>query len=89
MVEARKAHAIGFNHVAPADIETTTALAHRLGLDIEIVHRKLPASDAEQISVTLTASQSFEAFGRLLETINPFAFWRKRDDLFGLKRREA
>ena len=35
------------------------------GLDIEIVHRRSPARDAEQISINLQAVPSFEA--------NPFA----------------
>jgi hypothetical protein len=29
----------------------------------------------EQISINLQAVPSFEAFGRFLETANPFAFW--------------
>jgi hypothetical protein len=42
---------------------------------IEIVHRRSLAGDAEQISINLQAVLSFEAFGRFLETANPFAFW--------------
>jgi hypothetical protein len=34
-----------------------------------------PQGDAEQISINLQAVPSFEAFGRFLETANPFAFW--------------
>jgi hypothetical protein len=45
------------------------------GLDIEIVHRRSPTGDAEQISINLQAVPSFEAFGRVLENANPFAFW--------------
>jgi hypothetical protein len=34
------------------------------GLDIEIIHRRSPSGDAEQISINLQAVPSFEAFGR-------------------------
>jgi hypothetical protein len=54
--------------------DTTWATARLPGLEIEIVHRRLPG-DAEQISINLQAMPSFEAFGRFLETANPFAFW--------------
>jgi hypothetical protein len=53
----------------------TRATAHLPGLNIEIVHRRLPNADAEQISIHLQAMPSFEAFGRFLEAANPFAFW--------------
>lgn len=56
---------------------TTRATAHLPGLDIEIVHRRSPQADAEQISIHLQAVPSFEAFGRFLETANPFAFWAR------------
>jgi hypothetical protein len=55
--------------------DTTRATARLPGLEIEIVHRRLPGGDAEQISINLQAVPSFEAFGRFLETANPFAFW--------------
>jgi len=52
------------------------ATARLPGVDIEIVHRRSPAGDAEQISINLQAVPSFEAFGRFLDTAaNPFAFW--------------
>jgi hypothetical protein len=57
------------------DNGTTRATAHLPGLQIEIVHRRLPDAEAEQISINLQAMPSFEAFGRFLETANPFAFW--------------
>jgi hypothetical protein len=44
-------------------------------LDIEIIHRRSLNADAEQISINLQATPSFEAFGRFLETANPFALW--------------
>ena len=57
------------------EIDATKARAHLPGLDIEIVHRRSPAGDAEEISINLRAVPSFEAFGRFLEQANPFAFW--------------
>jgi hypothetical protein len=44
-------------------------------LEIEIVHRRSPNADAEQISINVQALTSFAAFGRMLESANPFAFW--------------
>ena len=54
---------------------TTRATARLPGLDIEIIHRRLLNDEAEQISINLQAMPSFEAFGRFLETANPFALW--------------
>jgi hypothetical protein len=54
---------------------TIRATADLPGLKIEIIHRRSPGGDAEQISINLQAVPSFEAFGRVLETSNPFAFW--------------
>jgi hypothetical protein len=45
---------------------------HLPGLDIEIIQRRSLNDEAEQISVNLKAIPSFEAFGRFLETANPF-----------------
>ena len=53
--------------------DTTRATAHLPGLDIEVVHCRAP--DAERISVRIQAVPSFAAFGRLVESANPFAFW--------------
>jgi hypothetical protein len=58
-----------------SDVDATRATARLPGLDIEIVHRRLPEDDAEQISINLTATPSFEAFGAFLEAANPFALW--------------
>ena len=55
--------------------DATRATARLPGLEIEVVHRRLPGGDAEEISINLQAVPSFEAFGRFLETANPFAFW--------------
>jgi hypothetical protein len=58
-----------------SEIDATTARAHLPGLDIEIVHRRSPEGDAEEISINLQAVPSFDAFRRFLEAANPFAFW--------------
>jgi hypothetical protein len=55
--------------------DTTRATAHLSGLDIEIVHRRSPTADPEQVSISLQAVPSFDAFERFLQTANPFAFW--------------
>jgi hypothetical protein len=57
------------------EIDATKARAHLPGLDIEIMHRRSPAGDGEEILINLKAVPSFEAFGRLMEQANPFAFW--------------
>ena len=57
------------------EVDATTATAHLPGLDIEIIHRRLPDGDAEQISINLRAVPSFEALGRYIEAANPFVFW--------------
>jgi hypothetical protein len=59
----------------PSDDDATRATAHLPGLDVEIVHRRSPDGEAEQISINLQAMPSFEAFGRFLESTNPLAFW--------------
>lgn len=57
------------------DVEAARATARLPGLDIEIVHRRSPDDDAEQVSIHLTASPSFDAFATLLERANAFVFW--------------
>ena len=54
---------------------TTRATARLPGLDIESIHRRSLNDEAEQISINLQAMPSFQAFGRFLETANPFALW--------------
>jgi hypothetical protein len=64
-----------FKQAAPqSEIGATKATARLPGLNIEVVHRRSPDGDSEQISINLQAVPSFEAFGRFLEA-NPFAFW--------------
>jgi hypothetical protein len=58
-----------------AVVDAEKATAHLPGLDIEILHRRSPSGDAEQISILLQAAPSFEAFGRFIEATNPFALW--------------
>ena len=58
--------------------DITRATARLPGLEIEIVHRRLPGGEGEQISINLEAVPSFEAFGWFLETANPFAFGLRR-----------
>jgi hypothetical protein len=57
------------------DDDAIRATAHLPGLEIEIIHRGSETAGAEQISINLQAVPSFEAFGRFLESANPFAFW--------------
>ncbi len=57
------------------DNDTTRATASLPGLEIEIVHRRPQGNDLEALSINLQAMPSFEAFGRFLETANPFVFW--------------
>src|SRR5215472_16390875 len=59
------------------EIDATRATARLPGLDIEIVHRRSPGGDTEQISINLQAVPSFEAFSRFVESANPFAFWAR------------
>ena len=57
------------------DQDTTRATANLPGLSIEVMHRRLPGAEAEQISIHMQAAPSFAAFGRYLDGINPFVFW--------------
>jgi hypothetical protein len=58
-------------------LSVTRATARLPGLEIEIVHRRSPGGDAEQISIHLQAMPSFEVFSGYVESANPFAFWAK------------
>jgi hypothetical protein len=57
------------------DHDTTRATATLLGLTIEVMHRRSPGADAEQITISLQATPSFAAFGHYLDGMNPFAVW--------------
>ena len=61
--------------------DTTRATASLPGLKIEIVHRRSPGAEVEYLSINLQAVPSFEAFGRVLETTNPFALWAQAAQL--------
>jgi hypothetical protein len=63
------------NPTQQPEIDATRATARLPGLDIEIVHRRSPGGDAEQISVNLQAVPSFEAL------VHRF---RKTDHLHGI-----
>jgi hypothetical protein len=60
---------------APRETEPMRATAHLPGLDVEIIHRRSPEDDCEQISITMRAVPSFAAFEQYLRAMNPFAFW--------------
>jgi hypothetical protein len=62
-------------------VETDRATAHLPGLDVEIMHRRAPGGEAEEISIHLRAVPSFEAFGRALDSANPFMFWARAAEL--------
>lgn len=55
--------------------DATRATARLPSVDIEIVHRRAPDIDAEQIFINLQAVPSFDAFGRFLRGANPLSFW--------------
>ncbi|HEX3495463.1 MAG TPA: hypothetical protein VHT48_08865 [Methylocella sp.] len=57
--------------------DETKATARLPNLDIEIVHGRSPAGDAERITISLQAAPSFAAFGRFLDATNPFLFWMR------------
>jgi hypothetical protein len=69
--------------------DTVRATAGLPGLEIEIVHGRSPDGDAEQIWIKLQAVPSFEAFGRFLDTANPFAFWAQAAQMAWLPWLEA
>jgi hypothetical protein len=63
------------------DLDETRATAKLPGLDVEIVHRRAEDASAELITISLRAAPSFEAFGRYLETANPFLAWARMMEL--------
>jgi len=56
-------------------VDVAKATARLPNLDIEILHRRSPGGEAEQISIVVQAAPSFAAFGWFIEAANPFAFW--------------
>lgn len=63
--------------MAKSDFEETTAVARLPQLDIEIRHRRPWQGDGEEMTITLRAVPSFEAFGRFVEAANPMLFWMR------------
>jgi hypothetical protein len=53
---------------------TTRTTARLPGLDIEIIHRRSPNDEAEQISINLQAMPSFEAFWPVPRDGEPICF---------------
>ena len=65
-----------FEGATPKSAATDAKATARLpSVHVEILHRRSPSGDSEQISMVLQAVPSFEAFGRFIEATNPFAFW--------------
>jgi hypothetical protein len=77
------------NPAQEPEIGATRATARLPGLDIEIIHRRSPGGDTEQLSINLQAVPSFEAFARLIESANPFAFWMRAVQMAWLPWRAA
>jgi len=67
--------------MAGQELDETRATAKLPGLDVEIVHRRTEDASAELITISLRAAPSFEAFGRYLETANPFLAWTRMIEL--------
>jgi hypothetical protein len=60
-----------------SDYDETTAVAHLPRLDIEIRHRRPWQGDSEEMTITVRATPSFDAFGQFLEAANPMLFWAR------------
>jgi hypothetical protein len=67
-------------------MDETRAVARLPHLDVEIVHRRLPDQQAEQLAISLRATPSFDAFTRHLQAqaplwpwlaLNPFVVWQR------------
>ena len=65
------------------------ATARLPNIDIEIIHRRAPHGESEQFLINLQAVPSFEAFGRFLESANPFALWAQATKLAWLSWMDA
>ena len=57
------------------DHDTTRATASVPGLTIEVMNRRSPGADVEEISINMRAAPSFAEFGQYLDRMNPFAVW--------------
>jgi hypothetical protein len=67
----------GDQAMATTDYDETRAIARLPNLDIEVLHRRSWQGEDEQISISVRAVPSFEAFGRFLEAGNPLLFWAR------------
>jgi hypothetical protein len=63
------------------DFDEVRASARLPRLDIDIVHRRSRAGDAELMTITMRAVPGFEAFERALQAANPFHFWLRLAEL--------
>jgi hypothetical protein len=61
--------------MAGRDLDETRITGRLPNVDIEITHRRLPGGEAEQVTVSLVATPSFEAFARFVEAGNPLLAW--------------
>jgi hypothetical protein len=66
-----------------------TATARLPGLDVEVVHRRSPDGDRDEILISLQAVPSFGAFGSVLLAANPFVFWAEATRLTWLEAARA
>ena len=66
-----------------------TATARLPGLDVEVIHRRSPAGDRDEILISLRAVPSFWAFGSVLYAANPFVFWAEATRLTWLEAARA
>jgi hypothetical protein len=67
-------------------MDETRATARLPHLNVEIVHRRLPEQQMEQLAISLSASPSFHAFARFLDAqalfwpwlaLNPLVVWQR------------
>jgi hypothetical protein len=63
------------------DFDEVRASARLPRLDIDILHRRSRAGDAELMTITLRATPGFAAFERVLQAANPFQFWLRAAEL--------
>jgi hypothetical protein len=63
------------------------ATARLPGLDVEVVHRRSPAGDRDEILISFQAVPSFGAFGSFLYAANPLVFWAEATRLTWLRSR--
>jgi hypothetical protein len=56
-------------------MDETRAVARLPHLEVEIVHRRLPEAEAEELAIRVHATPSFDAFERCLEAQAPFWPW--------------